>query len=113
MRGACKPACSATSTKCALNGIPEGFPRGMGFTLRVETPCPKALTIGAPNRAMHVRLVKPPRLIDSEPTLPRLVLDSMDRLLERHLQRCRFHGPPASAQADRRDESVRQLVHAG
>src|ERR1700729_3254719 len=42
MTGAVSPACAATSVKWARNGIPEGLPRGRGFTLRGVTPCPRA-----------------------------------------------------------------------
>src|ERR1700684_3643628 len=42
MVGAVRPASWATSVKWARNGIPEGFPLGKGFTLRVVIPWPKA-----------------------------------------------------------------------
>src|ERR1700677_3597311 len=42
MTRAVSPACAGTSVKCARNGIPEGLPRGRGFTLRGVTPCPRA-----------------------------------------------------------------------
>src|ERR1700722_19719239 len=43
MVGACRPAACATSVNRARNGMPEGFPRGVGFAPRVATPC--ALTL--------------------------------------------------------------------
>src|SRR5579884_3382405 len=48
MSGACRPACAATSEKQALNGKPEGLPRGCALTARVETPWPKARTADTP-----------------------------------------------------------------
>src|ERR1700692_251563 len=39
MVGACRPAACATSVNRARNGMPEGFPRGVGFAPRVATPC--------------------------------------------------------------------------
>src|SRR5260370_21140808 len=34
-----RPADCATSVKWARNGMPDGFPRGVGFAPRVATPC--------------------------------------------------------------------------
>ena len=42
MTGAVSPACAATSVKWARKGMPEGLPRGRGFTLRGVTPWPSA-----------------------------------------------------------------------
>ena len=42
MTGGVSPACAATSVKWAGNGIPEGLPRGSGFTLRGRYALTKA-----------------------------------------------------------------------
>src|SRR6266571_1788149 len=39
MVGSRRPAACATSVKWARNGMPDGFPRGVGFAPRVATPC--------------------------------------------------------------------------
>src|ERR1700730_10280112 len=39
MVGWCRPAACATSVNLARNGMPEGFPRGVGCAPRVATPC--------------------------------------------------------------------------
>src|SRR5437879_1678354 len=46
------PAAAATSVNFALNGMPDGLPRGIGRTPRVAIPCPrKALKGNAANCA--------------------------------------------------------------
>src|SRR5712692_4260539 len=49
MVGARRPAASATSVKRARNGMPEGFPRGEGFTARVAMPCAARRTASSEN----------------------------------------------------------------
>src|SRR5436190_7107404 len=58
MTGARRPAASAMSVKRALNGSPEGLPRLVGVTFRVETPCPRRLgkqSSAANSRRVHMR----------------------------------------------------------
>src|SRR6266851_2569623 len=46
--GWCRPADCATSVKWARNGMPDGFPRGVGFAPRVARPCPPRWREGTP-----------------------------------------------------------------
>src|SRR3954469_25170931 len=42
MTGARRPASAAISVSLEWKGSPDGFPRGVGRAVRVETPCPNS-----------------------------------------------------------------------
>src|SRR6266550_8896167 len=67
MVGACRPAAFATSVNCARNGMPEGFPRGVGCAPRVATPCPLRSREGTPairrSRLRRVTLLRYVRIL--------------------------------------------------
>jgi hypothetical protein len=39
-----------------LNGTPDGLPRGVGVTLRVDTPCPNAGTANSLAKSLRVHI---------------------------------------------------------